>query len=173
MNSIIERRSVRKFDGRPVPEDVVEKLLRATLTAPSSKNTRSTRLAVSSRAEHALAVSQMRSTGTSFVSAAPLLVFVMGEPAASDMWLINASISATVLQLAAAELGLGSCWVHVDGRPHNEADPEGMSALEWLRSQIPSLPPELPILCVVAVGYPLEPARPRHEVDDSDKIFRL
>ena len=36
------RRSIRKYEPRPVPAEVVDRLLQATLTAPSSRNTRST-----------------------------------------------------------------------------------------------------------------------------------
>ena len=38
------RRSIRKYDARPVPADVAERLLDAALAAPSSRNSRSTRL---------------------------------------------------------------------------------------------------------------------------------
>ena len=37
------RRSVRKFEDRPVEREVVEELLKQAFTAPSSRNTRSTR----------------------------------------------------------------------------------------------------------------------------------
>lgn len=40
------RRSVRKFKAEPVPRAVVERLLAAALSAPSSRNTRSTRFLV-------------------------------------------------------------------------------------------------------------------------------
>lgn len=168
----MNRRSVRKFAARAVEEEVVERLLKATMTAPSSKNVRSTRIAVSAKREIMEAVSQMRSTGTAFVREAPLVFFVMGDSAASDMWRINSSISATVLQLAAEELGLGSCWVHVDGRPHHEDNPAGLSAQEWLRERVAGLP-AYEILCVVAVGYPLDEKHPRKESNDADKIWRL
>ncbi len=171
LETILKRRSVRKFDGRQVPREVVDKILEATMTAPSSKNVRSTRIAVSTSKDVARNVAEMRSTGTAFVSEAPLLFFIMGDSSASDLWRINSSISATVLQLAVEDLGLGSCWVHVDGRPHNEDEPKGMTAQEWLREKVDGLPREFEILCVVAVGYPAEPQRERKKTDDSDKIF--
>lgn len=168
----MQRRSLRKFAPAAVDSEVVETILNAAMTAPSSKNTRSTRIAVSGNPAHAAAVAAMRSTGTSFVAAAPLLFFVMGDPEASPMWMVNASIAATVLQLAAEGVGLGSCWVQVEGRPHDEAMPEGSTAQEWLHEHIEGLP-NLPILCVIAAGYHPEPPHERKQVDNSDKIFRL
>ncbi len=172
MDIILKRRSTRKFTSRKVEDAVIAKIVEATMTAPSSKNVRSTRIAYSDKPEVAAAVASMRSTGTAFVAEAPLVFFVMGDASTTDLWKINAAISATILQLAVESMGLGSCWVHVDGRPHDEADPTGMTAQQWLREQIPTLP-GYEILCAIAVGYPLRDARPHTATDDSDKIFRL
>lgn len=172
IDTILKRRSVRKFTSQTVDDRTVERILEAVMTAPSSKNTRSTRIAVSSSREALEAVASMRSRGSRFAAGAPLVFFVMGDDTATDLWRINAAISATILQLAAQDLGLGSCWVHVDGRPHDEEDPDGMTAQEWLRERIPSLP-EFPVLCAVVAGYALEQAPPHAATDDSDKIYRI
>jgi nitroreductase len=172
MDNIFKRRSVRRFDGRPVEREKVEQLLEAMFTAPSSKNVRSTRVAVTDNRAALEAVGAMRSRGSRFVAEAPMAFFIMGDAAATDLWRENCSISATVLQLAATELGLGSCWVHVDGRPHNDDDPQGMTAAEWLRERVAGLP-DYEILCVVAVGYPAEEPQPHAPHDDSDKVFYL
>ncbi len=172
MDTILRRRSVRKFTPQPIDDSTVAKILEAVMTAPSSKNVRSTRIAASSSKDVTEAVSTMRSSGTKFVAGAPTVFFVMGDPAQTDLWRINAAISATILQLAAEELGLGSCWVHVDGRPHNEDEPHGMTAEEYLREHIPALP-DYPVLCAVAVGHPAEKPHPHPKGDDSDKIFYI
>jgi nitroreductase len=172
MDTILKRRSVRRFTSQMVGGELVDKILKAVMTAPSSKNVRSTRIAVSASPEVLEAVSKMRSTGTRFVAGAPLVFFVMGDDSATDLWAINAAISATILQLAAEELGLGSCWVHVDGRPHDESLPDGMTAEEYLRENISGLPP-FRILCAVAVGHPAEQPHPRAQTDDEDKIFYI
>jgi len=35
---VLERRSIRKYTDKPVPDELVEKLLRAGMSAPSSGN---------------------------------------------------------------------------------------------------------------------------------------
>ena len=43
---IAKRRSIRKYDARPVPQEVVDRLVAATMSAPSSRNSHSTHLMV-------------------------------------------------------------------------------------------------------------------------------
>ncbi len=69
----------------------------------------------------------------------------------SDTWVDNASIAATLLQLAVVAEGLGSCWVHINGRPHRTGSE--MSASDYLKTFIP-IPENLSPLCVVAIGHP-------------------
>ncbi len=167
------RRSVRRFDGRPVARAVVEQLLKLTLTtAPSSKNTRSTRFMVVDEPETLERISRMRDFGSSFIANAPCAVLVAGDTAATDLWVDNAAISATVLQLAAQEAGLGSCWVHVNGRPQKHEEPDGAMAEGYLREFLP-IPAEWKPLCFVALGYPADIPKPHAEKDDSDKIVWL
>ncbi len=166
-----KRRSVRRFDGRPVPREVVEGILKLTLTAPSSKNTRSTRFMVVDNPETLHRIAGMRDFGSAFIAGAPCGVLVMGE-VSTDLWVDNASISATILQLAAEEAGLGSCWVHVNGRPRLKDEPDGDNAADYLRTFLP-IPADWNPLCFVALGYPAEPSRPRSEKDDTDKIIWL
>ncbi len=164
------RRSVRKFEDRRVDTHLIHQLLDIVFTAPSSKNSRTTRITVTEDKGVLEAISKMRSRGSSFVKDAPLAFIIMGDDSQTDLWRENCAISATVLQFAAESLGLGSCWVHVNGRPHNEDEPQGMTAEDYLREHFPCLPP-FPIMCAVAVGYPAEKPKPHTIVDNSDKVF--
>ncbi len=167
-----KRRSVRKFEARPVPRDVVEGVLRLALTAPSSKNVRSTRFVVIEAPDTLQQIAQMRDFGSSLLATAPCAIVVAGDDSDTDLWVDNAAISATILQLAAQDAGLGSCWVHVNGRPQLRDQPNGPTAEDHLRKILP-LPAQWRPLCVVALGYPLEVPRPHHERDDEDKIIWL
>ena len=118
------RRSIRKYDARPVPADVAERPLDAALAAPSSRNSRSTRLLPVDDPALVARMAGMRDYGAGFLSGAPMAVVVLGDTAKSDLWEVNASIAATVLQLAAVDEGLASCWVHVAGRPRCKAERE-------------------------------------------------
>lgn len=147
-----KRRSVRKFSDRKVPREVVERILQATFTAPSSRNSRSTRIFVVENPEIIEKMSQMRDYGSAFLKNAPLAFVIAGDTSLTDLWSVNCSISTTMLQLACVEEGLASCWVHVDGRPQLKDEPEGAQAIDLLRTLLP-LPDSYEVLCVVAAGY--------------------
>ncbi len=140
-----------------------------TFMAPSSKNTRSTRFMVVEDGETLAKISRMRDFGSAFLADAPCAIVVLGDTA-TDLWVDNAAISATILQLAAEQAGLASCWVHINGRPCRQAEPEGEQAGDYLRTFLP-VPAGWEPLCVVALGYAAEPPRPRTAKDDSDKVI--
>ena len=154
------RRSVRSFTDEPVGKEEVTAILKAALSAPSSKNTRSSSFMVVE--EPGLAAK------------APLLILVLGDAERSDLWEVNAAISATYVQLAAEALGLGNCWVHVAGRPQRREEPEGPTAEEYLRGFLP-VPAGRRILCAVAIGHAAAPAGTRREStsDGDDRVITL
>lgn len=155
---IAKRRSIRKYDTRPVPQEVIDRLLNATLTAPSSRNSHSTHLMVIDDPTVIAEMAAMRDYGSAFMKNAPLAIVVMGDTTVTDKWLVNASISATMLQLACVDEGLGSCWVHVDGSLCFKDQPDGPKADQYLRKLLP-IPDHFNILCAVAIGYSdFEPA---------------
>lgn len=149
---LAERRSTRKFSDREVGEEVVARLIAAAQSAPSARNSRSTRImAVSDRAKIAC-MSEMRDYGSAFLKNAPLAFVIAGDASKSDLWRENGAIAATILQLACVDEGLASCWVHVDGRPRRQEEPHGEQAVDLLREILP-LPDEWQVLCVIAAGY--------------------
>ena len=134
----------------------------------SAKNTRSSSFMVVEEPELIGRIARMRDYGSAFVEKAPLVILVMGDQVRSDLWEVNAAISATYVQLAAQALELGSCWVHVAGRPQRREEPGGPAAEDYLRSFLP-VPEGRRILCAVAIGHTAEPAPIRkEEIPDAD-----
>ena len=169
---IAQRRSIRRFSDRPVPREVVDRLLAEALTAPSARNTRTTCFLVVDDPALVARMADMRDYGSAFLKGAPLAILVLGETSESDLWRENAAISATVLQLACVDEGLGSCWVHVHGRPRRKEAPEGEKAADYLRSFLP-IPDSCEPLCAVAVGYSDFHPAPLPPHDDQARIIRL
>lgn len=169
---IAQRRSIRRFSDRPVPREVVDRLLAEALTAPSARNTRTTCFLVVDDPALVARMADMRDYGSAFLKGAPLAVVVLGETSASDLWRENAAISATVLQLACVDEGLGSCWVHIHGRPRRKEAPEGEKAADYLRSFLP-IPDSCEPLCAVAIGYSDFHPAPLPPHDDQARIIRL
>lgn len=169
---IAQRRSIRRFSDRSVPREVVDRLLAEALTAPSARNTRTTCFLVVDDPSLVARMADMRDYGSAFLKGAPLAILVLGETSASDLWRENAAISATVLQLACVDEGLGSCWVHIHGRPRRKEAPEGEKAADYLRSFLP-IPDSCEPLCAVAIGYSDFHPAPLPPHDDEARIIRL
>ncbi|MBQ5638885.1 MAG: nitroreductase family protein [Alistipes sp.] len=167
-----KRRSIRKYETQPIPTEVVDRLLEVTLSAPSSRNSHSTHLMVIDHPELIEKMAQMRDYGSSFMKSAPLAILVMGDDTVTDKWQINAAISATTLQLACVDEGLGSCWVHVDGSPCLKDEPEGKKADAFLREFLP-IPEGYKVLCAIAIGYTTFSPAPIPEWDREAHIHRL
>ena len=91
---IAKRRSVRKFTDREVPREVVDRILAEALSAPSARNTRTTRFLVVDDPVLVARMAEMRDYGSAFLKGAPLAVLVLGDTSASDLWRENAAISA-------------------------------------------------------------------------------
>ena len=92
---IAKRRSVRKFTDREVPREVVDRILAEALSAPSARNTRTTRFLVVDDPVLVARMAEMRDYGSAFLKGAPLAVLVLGDTSASDLWRENAAISST------------------------------------------------------------------------------
>ena len=151
---VIEKRhSVRKFSGRPVEREVLDALVRVAQTAPSSRNSPSTVFMIVDDKDTLEALSQMRDYGSSFMKEAAAAVVIVGDETKTDLWVDNCAISAAFLQLAVTAADLGSCWVHVNGRPRLKNEPEGDSACEYVKELL-GIKDGLRPYCVIAVGYP-------------------
>ena len=149
---IAERHSVRRFQDREVPREIVDRLIEEALTAPSSKNTKSSEFMVIEDPDTILALSQMRTSGSAFVKDAKAAVVVLGDSRKTDLWEVNCAISATFLQLSAVEHGLGSCWVHIAGRQRSKDGSIPGNAEDYVRKLL-GIEEDMRILCLVALGY--------------------
>lgn len=169
---IRKRRSVRKFEPRPVPRNVIDRIVGAALAAPSSRNSRSTRFLIVDNPDVVARMAAMRDYGAAFMKGAPCAVVVLGDTSATDLWRENAAIAATILQLACVDEGLASCWVHVDGRPRLKDAPDGEAAADYLRTFLP-IPEGCEPLCAIALGYSDFTPAPLPASDDAARIIRL
>ncbi len=146
------RRSVRKYLDRTVEREKLQRIAEMALTAPSSRNTRSSRLWIVTDKRELEIISEMRDYGAAFVKNAPAAILVLGDKRVTDLWLDNCAITATTLQLAVVDEGLASCWVHVNDRPVKKDEPDGEKADDFLREKL-GIGREYGILCAIALGY--------------------
>lgn len=154
-----QRRSHRKFTEQEVCATDVQLILRAALMSPTAKNLRAWRFAVVDNKADIVKMADAKEGGAAFLAGAPLAIVVLGNPDEDECWIEDGSIAAVSMQYQAEELGLGSCWVQMRGRGLSD----GTSANDIIHG-ILSLPEELQVLCVLAIGHPAD-ERPMQNED--------
>jgi nitroreductase len=93
---------------------------------------------------------------------------VVGDPQKSDTWVEDCSIASIIIQLEADDLGLGSCWVQVKNREHDELT----TADDYIKTLL-DIPAGKSVLSVIAIGYPNEIKKSFHmSVELLQKIHR-
>lgn len=166
--AIRERRSIRRFLDKKIPDDAVESLKEALRWAPSAGNLQARKFYFvfeqglkEKIANHCF--------GQTFITGAPLVVVACGdllriEPygkRGKELYVIqDAAVAAQNLMLQAHELGLGSVWVGAF---------DGHGVAKTL-----ALPDNLRPLAIVPVGWPgHKPAAPKRLLaDEAVEVIR-
>ena len=89
------------------------------------------------------------------IAGCKLAVVVVADTTKSDVWVEDASIASVIMQLQAADLGLGSCWIQV--RQRFTAD--GVSSEDYVREMF-GIPEQFGVLSVMTFGYKDEERKP-------------
>lgn len=168
MSLIEKRRSIRAFKQQPVEEEKIDTLVEAALRSPSSMSRNPWEFIVVTEWDRLEKLSQAKPHGSTFLKDAPLGIVVCGDPDKCDVWVEDCSIASIFIQLAAESLGLGSCWIQIRERMHDDTETAG----EYV-SRLLHLPKHIEVESIVAVGYPDE-QKPGHKKEDlpSDRIHR-
>ena len=158
MTVIAERTSIRRYEaGRDVPDEVMEKLLRAAMAAPTAVNLQPWEFIVV-RDKGTLAKLAAANRFGGMIAQAPVAVVVCGdtlqeargEP--NKWWMLDCSAATENMLLAATAQGLGAVWTAV--YPHEDR----VAAVR----RILAIPERYMPLCVVPIGYPADPsAKPK------------
>ena len=116
MRAIRERRSVRKYQDKNIPEEIMAELLEAARLAPSAKNSQFWRFIAVKDIEQRKKLAKAAG-GQNFLAEAPVVIAGVsldperimrcGVPA----YAVDVAIAMTNISLAAAARGIGSCWI--------------------------------------------------------------
>jgi len=136
------KRAVRQFKPEPLPADTVHAILNAGRRSQSSKNTQPWHfIAVQDRAV-LKALSECGEWAGHLAGAALGVALVHSDPGEKFQTMFDIGQCAAYMQLAAWELGVGSCLASI-------YEPDKAR-------QILGFPPELHLRIALSFGYPLE-----------------
>ena len=166
-----KRRSTRRYTGQPVEKEKLQRAMELALRAPSSKNTRSTRLMAVTDLKRVHELGKLRDWGSSLLEEAGAAIVVLGDEAASPMWETNAAIMATLLQLALVDEGLATCWVHVGDYLTLKDVLDSQRSEDYVKELLPEIPSDYRVLCVISIGYADYTPKPLPEYEGPERML--
>ncbi len=160
---IKNRKSIRAFEEKPVDDDKINKILTLVNLAPSAGNLQAYKIFVIKNKDKIKLISKT-TPGLVHFANLPAVIFVFcavptesaikyGQRGRNLYCLQDATIACAYAQLAAAALGLGSCWV-------GAFDEEEIKKI--LQTDL------LPVV-ILPIGYPAENP-PRHSRKSLDQL---
>lgn len=180
---IAQRRSIRRFQNRPVPLETIREIIRESVLAPSAMNGQPWEFVVvrdpewirriSDESKANLLADLEADPGLPTARYADLLrkpefnvfydapsVVIVGGPESVRSLAVDCALAAAYFMFAATARGLGTCWIGL-GR-HIRSDE--------LRNAL-GLSPEHEVVAPVALGYP--DVRPGLPKDREPKILKV
>ena len=162
---IEKRRSIRKYTSGAISEENIKKIVRAGLLAPSSRNLKSAEFIVIKDREVLKKLKGVKSAGSGFLDQAAFAVAVIGDSEKADAWIEDCSLALIYMQLAATELGIGSCWIQCRLR---QSSIENVSSEQYAR-EILGFADNFKLEAIMSFGMPDEEKPPCTQISE-DKI---
>ena len=136
------KRAVRKFQDKPLPDDVVHAILNSGRRSQSSKNNQAWQFIAIRDKTILKELSQCGEWASHIAGAALCVAILTPDPDSKFQIMFDAGQAAAFMQLAAWELGVGSC-------------PASLYDFELSR-KILAFPPEWHLRIALSFGYALD-----------------
>jgi len=159
IEAILSRRSIRSYKARPVPEEVIQELLKAAMAAPSAGNQQPWHFVVIDDRSILNAIPSFHEY-SEMLKKAPVAILVCGDERLErhkGFWVQDCSAATQNLLLAAHAKGLGAVWLGVHPREKRVVGTR----------KLLGLPEEVIPLAIIALGYPAERKGPAGRFDTS------
>ena len=150
---ILSRRSIRRYEKREIPEEVMKRILEAGRQAPSAKNIQPWHFIVITDDEIKEELSRGRYS--KFIGDSPVVIVGCADLRSSRKWaVVDTTIAMQNMVIAAWALGIGSCWV-------GDFDEEQVRELL-------GIPDGWKVVALITFGYPAErpKARPKKSLEE-------
>jgi nitroreductase len=144
LDAIRDRRSIRRYQKKDVPEEEVMQVLDAGRWAPSAHNSQCRKFIIVRNEKTRKELAQIATYG-SFLAESPVAVAVVIDPSSSNHPVEDGAAATQNMLLAAHSMGLGSCWIGAYG-----------SGYEARARLILGIPDGKRLLSLIALGYAAE-----------------
>ena len=161
-----QRRSIRQFTDQKIEQEKIDILKEAVLRSPSSRNFEPWEFVFVSDEAILAELSEAKEHGSKFLKDVQLAIVICGDQTVSDVWVEDCSIASIIAQLTAQSLGLGSCWVQIHKRMHDDH----MTSNHYVK-EVLNLPDGVSVESIIGIGYPAETPSPRKATElNNEKI---
>ncbi|MDP4094448.1 MAG: nitroreductase family protein [Bacillota bacterium] len=157
---IINRRSIRKYENKPVPREMIFKLLQAAMNAPSACNQQPWHFVIIEDKNILDKISRIHG-GFTTIKNSPVTILVCGQPDITQLeffWQQDCSAATQNIHIAAKSLGLGSVWMGIN--------PNGGQDSDIIREAL-NLPDNIKPFSLVSVGFPAESRKVEDRFNES------
>jgi nitroreductase len=138
------RRSIRRYKPDPVPDNVLNQVLETARLAPSAGHHQPWHFIVVKDSE-----TKSKLGLASWASEAPVVIVGCGDANISSIWyMVDLAIAFEHIVLAAANFGLGTCWM-------------GKMGIDETIKQVLKIPEHVKVVVVTPLGYPAETPGPK------------
>jgi len=147
---ILNRRSIRRYENKDIPEEVLQQILEAGRQAPSAANRQPIRFVVVT--DHDILKNLCDRLITRFVKSAPVVIVGCADVKSflTGKWaVVDATIAMQNMVIAAWALGIGSCWI-------GACDKEKVKKLL-------KIPDRWKFVALLTLGYPAEQPKQRNK----------
>ena len=141
-----KRRSIRRYNGEKVSDEIVDEILKIALLAPSSWGQHPIEFVVLRDRKTIEAVARCKRMGAGALPTADVAIVVMANTSNCELWIEDAAVASTYILLSAEQFGIGACWIHIRNRAGQRT-----TADEEIR-KILGVPNNYSVLNVVALG---------------------
>ena len=150
------RRSVRQYTDEKISDEQIKKIVSAALLAPSGHSKYPCEFIVVKNSETLEKLSHCRVGVAKMLASAAAAIVVIADKEKSDTVVEDSAVAMMNMELMAASLGIGNCWIQVRARDAENNSP----AEEYLR-EILKFPENFMCQAVLALGIAAKQPRAR------------
>ena len=137
--ALLKRRSIRTFSARPLPRHLIEELVDYARLAPTARNVQPWEFIAIAQKETLASLAALADNGR-FIAQSPCCIVVFCKD--TKYYLEDGCAATENLLIAAADLGIVSCWVAGDKKPYGDKVRELLG-----------VPQGFKLVSMIALGY--------------------
>ena len=157
LSTILNRKSVREYSDKEISQDIIDNLLKAGMSAPSSRDRRPWHFIVVSDKAILEELGNQLNTASCLKDANKAIIVCGDEDLSDNCWFLDCSAAAQNILIAAESMGLGAVWTAV--YPYEDR--------AEIVNKTFNLQKNIRALTIIPLGYPLNENMPKDKFDAS------